>query len=369
MGMDALLARVLRPCHGKSLYRFSNADGKTWLMPSKNMRTAMNLYQPSGRNGKLLKALFPSLHWLSPVRKAIHAETVQCGLDEGLHGLLSATFNEDSFEYAIFCGTPCAHQKLTMQLSKGNRILGYCKISDSEEIARMFGNEAKILNCLSENGVTGIPRCLFHGEWQDGIYLFVQSTIKTNRSAVLHSWCDLHDEFLARLEKATEVNLPFEDSDYYRTLRNLQEHIEWLPSAEAREIVSLALQEVMEKLKGTSCDYSAYHADFTPWNMFVEHGELFVFDWEYAKMSYPPGLDRYHFFTQIAIFEWHWGAKEIVNYINSTDAKWMDVECYKLYLLDIISRFTMRERGNFHGDEARTMNIWISLLNDVKLFE
>lgn len=34
-------------------------------------------------------------------------------------------------------------------------------------------------------------------------------------------------------------------------------------------------------------EYGVYHADFTPWNMSVEEGQLFVFDWEYASLTYP----------------------------------------------------------------------------------
>lgn len=52
MQVDSILERFLIKGTGKHLYRFSNADGKTWLMPAHNMQVAMNLYQPSGRNGK-----------------------------------------------------------------------------------------------------------------------------------------------------------------------------------------------------------------------------------------------------------------------------------------------------------------------------
>ena len=90
--------------------------------------------------------------------------------------------------------------------------------------------------------------------------------------------------------------------------------------------------------------------------MFVEKNELFVFDWEYARMLYPPMLDKYHYFTQTAIFEKHWDAKEIIKYISSPEAQWVDKESYILYLLDIISRFTIREKGNI--DEHMMYNTY-----------
>ena len=109
-------------------------------------------------------------------------------------------------------------------------------------------------------------------------------------------------------------------------------------------------------------EFSTYHADFTPWNMFAEKNRLFVFDWEYACMTYPPMLDHYHFFTQTAIFEKHWQEKEIIAFLQSPDANWVNRERYILYLLDIISRFTVREKGTVEGNIAHSMKIWNDLL-------
>ena len=175
----------------------------------------------------------------------------------------------------------------------------------------------------------------------DGIKLFIQSTAKTQKSQVIHEWTALHENFLDKLYQSTHQFIPFEQSDYYRILTNLQLHIEWIP------------QEV---------DFSAYHADFTPWNMFMEGKKLFVFDWEYAQLTYPPKLDRYHFFTQTAYFEKHWTISQIIEYINSEQGKWIDQKMYSLYLLEVIARFTVREKGNINGKMAESFQIWIALL-------
>ena len=87
MQVNSILERFLIKGAGKHLYRFSNADNKTWLMPAHNMQVAMNLYQPSGRNGKIMKALFPWLHHLLIIRKIIHAESVYCDITDELKRL------------------------------------------------------------------------------------------------------------------------------------------------------------------------------------------------------------------------------------------------------------------------------------------
>lgn len=361
--MFGLLTEVLSLGeNSEPFYRIANNDGKIWFMPVKNMRTAMNLYQPSGRNGKLLKALFPLLHWLPFPWQKLNVEKIRCSLSDNLYRRLCELFSVDRLEFAVFCGTPSVHQKLTVQLSRGNKILGYCKISDNQEVGEMFTGESDILTHLHNCGVKDIPISLYAGVWYGGIALFVQSTCKTNRSRVEHEWGTLHEAFLNNLYATTRQKLQFEQTDYYHILIKLCRHLCWLPSDDMRATVKSAIDKVIGNNSGKEVEYCAYHADFTPWNMFVESGRLFVFDWEYAGMTYPPLLDRYHFFTQTAVFARRWTAKEIMDFMLSNDSSWINKETYILYLLDVIARFTIREKGNVSGDIAHSMEIWNELL-------
>ena len=362
MSTDLLFSRILKQGTGKPFFRIINADGKVWLMPVRNMRLAMNLYQPSGSKGKLLKAWFPWLCHFPMVGRVAHAVQIRCTLSAELEALLTRLFKIREPEFAIFGGTPCVHQKITMQVSKGGRILGYGKITESEEIGALFQKESVLLETLGEKGVRGIPRCLFCGELEDGIKLFVQSTVKSNRSKVVHEWTKLHEDFLDDLYRRTHRFILFEQSDYYKTLNEVAVHPNWQPKEVDGEMVVGLIDKVCAQRKGKSMDYSAYHADFTPWNMFVEKGKLFVFDWEYACMTYPPRLDRYHFFTQTAIFEKRWQAEEIVAYMRSPKGSWINRELYSLYLLDVIARFTVREQGRVDGEMARSMKTWNDVL-------
>lgn len=348
--------------NSEPFYRIANNDGKVWLIPVRNMRTAMNLYQPSGRNGKLLKALFPLLYRLPFPWGMLNMKKIQCSLSDNLYSRLCKLFDIERLEFAVFCGTPCVHQKLTIQLSLGDKILGYCKISDNPEVNKMFVRESDILTHLHNCGIRNIPEPLYAGEWYDGISLFVQSTCKTNQSLVEHEWGTSHEAFLNNLCATTRQKLQFEQTDYYHTLTELCQHLSWLPSDDMRTTVKSAINKVIKNNSGKEVEYCAYHADFTPWNMFVESGRLFVFDWEYAGLTYPPLLDRYHFFTQTAVFERRWMAKEIVDFMLTPDASWINKETYILYLLDVVARFTTREKGNVTGDMARSMRIWNNLL-------
>ena len=360
--MNAIINNILDFTGGNKFYRFGNADGKYWIMPARGMRTALNLYQPSGIKGKMVKLLLPLLHWIPPVRKVIKAQTMHCYLNSELHSLLRRTFGVQDIEFAIFEGTPSVHQKITMQLSCNDRILGYCKLSNSNDIKELFEKESRILEMLANRGITGIPKALLYDTLSNGMHIFLQSTEKTASSKVIHDWSNLHENFLAQLHEKTKKRVLFEESDYYNTLSALEQRLEWLPQNIDHGVVSKAIATIKEKYCGKEVEFCACHGDFTPWNMFANGNALFVFDFEYAAMSYPPGLDRYHFFTQTAVFEKHWGCDEIIAYIGSDSGRWIDRQLYAMYLLDIISRFTMREGGKVSGEAAKPFALWGKVL-------
>ncbi len=355
------ISKILKPT-GSKFYRIVNASGKEWLMPSKNMTVAMNLYQPSGAKGKLLKTLFPYLHGIKFVRKALKVETMDCSLTDELQALISSLFDCDEFEFAVFGGTPCAHQKITIQIFKGDNILGYCKVSDSDEVTKLFERESKILEELRQAEVCGIPQCLFLGKIGE-VNVFAQTTEKTTKSSVVHNWSKSQNDFLDSLCEKTRRELPFEDTDFNATLSSLENHIDWLSSFVDKNSIINLISKIRDEHKNRNVVYSAYHADFTPWNMFANGDNLFVFDWEYAQRTYPPNLDKCHFFTQTAIFEKHWNSEKIIEYIESNVEKlYFDKKIYFLYLLDMITRFTVREKGNITEDVLDSFKIWYNLL-------
>lgn len=355
--MGLLLNKIITLDRGARFYRFGNADGKRWVVPARNMRVALNLYQPSGRNGKLVKALFPWLHSLLPVRRVIKAETFQCSLQKELNGKLCNIFGVEEADFAIFEGTPSVHQKVTMQLNCGKQILGYCKVSDNKEILALFEKESATLQQLAAMGVKGIPQALYCGTLSNGAHIFVQSTVKSTRSKVVHQWGALQEKFIAALHEKTKQTIPFEESDYYKSLTALQEHLHWLPASIDKEVVTTAMAGVMAKYSGKMVEFSACHGDFTPWNMFVEGGELFAFDFEYASLTYPPGIDRCHFELQTMRLVQKKENDDIIKHYRNKPATLL-----KEYLLSIIAQYVMREKGIYDNEVVQTFGLWVQLL-------
>lgn len=340
-------------------YRFSNADGKSWLLPASGLSTAMELYQPSGVKGKLLKRLFPLLHRVGRVRDAIHATVDYVDLHPALLKMICRSLGTDNIEFSIFGGTPSVHQKITLQLFQGTHILGYAKLTDSRAISKLFRHEEKLLTELAEAGIQNIPCCLNCSTLPDGTSVFIQSTVKTSQSIVYHRWTDLHENFLQNMAQKTFATLRFEESDLAKSLSELLQSLGRLPE-EYQMVIGPALRHELESHRGQTVTYSAFHADFTPWNMFIESDRLFVFDWEYGRRSYPPMLDRYHFFTQQALHVSHLTAEQILSALSAY--QWYKPNEFILYLLDIISRFTLREEEEISSSTLNMIGKWTELL-------
>lgn len=348
-------------------YRVANADGKVWYVSNKYIKTSLQLYQPSSFKGKIFKLIFPLIKSLSFLYKFLGVTTHHYRISLAFSSLMCDLFKVDKIDIAVFEGTPSVHQKATIQVSCKNRILGYCKISGNADVKALFYHEEFILRKLNDQDLNQNPKCLFSGPWHGNENIFVQSTVKTHQSKVLHNLARIHWNYLQQMFLKTRVEITFEESDLFKTLQLLKQNLHFF--TEENQILFSQCISHIEKFFGSRLvEFAFFHSDFTPWNMFVERGSLFVFDWEYSKRTYPPYLDAYHFFTQTCIFEKKLEAEDIYDlyttkkntfteYIENSD---MMFQCY---LLSIISLYIGRDNGVVNAGIKHNLNVWINLLH------
>jgi hypothetical protein len=357
----------------KGYLTIQNADGKMWRLPSNCLKTAMNLYQPSSIKGRLLKKYLPVLNYIPVLRNVlylcIHIIKSDCDIEEELEQLLDNIFSPEADEntYAFFYGTPSVHQKKTIQVSQGKKVRGYCKICANPEVKKLFADEAHVLNYLCRKGIQNIPVCLLCTELSDGTGVFIQSTTKTDKSIVTHELSEVHIQFLTELSNVTKIDCCYTQSDYYKTLNELKQSISVL---EQGNLPRNIIQNIMTAITIVEHEisqlkvFSVYHGDFTPWNMFFEEHKLFVFDFEYAAISFPGKIDVFHYFTQVALYEKIWSADRIIEeYSNLFIDGWLKELfekpniAYLSYLLVVVEMYTKREKGIFQGIVLRDMRV------------
>lgn len=366
MNINEVFGIFLKNKRGRPFVDFSNADGKRWLMPVRNMSTGMKLYQPSGAKGKLVKWGLPWLYWTPGILHFLHAKQYSLSFRAEFLDLIRQIFDLEDFEFAVFCGTPGVHQKITIQISCGSKIFGYLKITDNKNLLEVFMHEREILSTLHNRGVDNVPKCLYCGTLSNGLHVFAQTTVKTRHSKVLHYWSSLHVQFLEALKERTSQQIQFEESDFYRDLMGLRSN--GLVIKET--ILNDAIESVLAHYAGEKVQFCAFHADFTPWNMFVESGQLFVFDWEYARLTYPPRLDFFHFWLQTSIFEKHLSVEQVVadyryirqQYANDFSDIYFSLKCY---LLVVIALYVEREKGVLNLGTQQRIEFWSSLLKQL----
>ncbi len=345
----------------QNYFRLANADGKEWLMPWWNTATGLELYQPSSWKGKMMKRLLPLLSWMPFLLRFLHIDVVNIDIPLEVRREIEQVFGVKDFLFSVFMGTPCVHQKVTIQVyTKEGDILGYCKVTDTPEVWTNFQKEYRLLNALRAKGINEIPAGLSCQEIKKGEYLFIQSTVKTRHSQYPHEWCGIHEQFMRELYDKTCREMVYEQTDFYRQIKLLEERLDWLVSM--KPTIEEAIKYVNALFQGKEIGVSAYHADFTPWNMFVENGRLFVFDWEYALMTCPPGLDRYHFFVQTEIFEKCHGTEEIWQSFLQTS---LDKQSFLEYLLLNMSIYIGRESKETLNLQYRKFELWTILIDKI----
>ncbi len=360
--------RVLCKNNEKEWYiTFSNADKKKWVLPKRNMRFYMNIYQPSSLKGRLIKLLLPLLSTSHLICKRLNIKYVRIQLVESVFQEIQIAFKQAGLSYGFFMGTPGVHQKIVIQINKEKNVLGYCKITDSIAVYENFVKESCLLQKLNDLQINGIPNSIcVKRVLNDSAGIFIQTTTKTINSITLHHLEQRHVTFITQLCQKTIRMLPYNESGLFRELNYLKIYDDKLMPEIQDAIVRL--EDYLIHSRGLYC---CTHGDFTPWNTYIEGNKLFVFDWEYAEDAYLPMLDLLHFWTQCCYFEKRMQADKIARayYIFKRDKftnwiQWTGYDAdmlYIAYLLSMISR-TMQRESQLTTSSERIINMWSEVL-------
>ncbi len=334
------------------------------------MKLGSVIYQPIKAKGIIFKWLLPYVYRLKKIRKFVNACTVDVSLDSEVDTCLQELLNVDGFEFSIYCGTNSVIKKPCMQIFKDGKILAYCKVSRNKEVVETFKKEKVILDYLEEKGVDNVPKCLSCQPINNDDYLFLQSTKKTLNSYSVYEFSDVHWKFLKQITDKTKRSIPFEESDFSKNLDNL-EHYLHLFSPEDIVFLKAELARIRGAYQNKVCEFAAYHGDFTAANMFVEKGELFVFDLEYAELTFPPYLDWFCFLTQTARFKYGKNESEICD-LFQTKRHEIEPYCedadlaYCSYLLAAISRFVHLWEGYLKTNPQVMLLQWLRIAKAIR---
>lgn len=339
----------------KSNMLIQNADGKMWAIPTNCHRVSVEIYQPSSKRGKMLKYGLPFISRISRFLRIVGINIVQFKLIEPIDKLIKTFFHCCQYDISIFFGTPCIHQKVTLQISSGHTILGYLKLTDEPAIAQLFDRESLYLDRWKNINSMQLPKCLFVGQIPNtSLWGFLQTTKKTLHSTIPHHLNSDIVKIVKSFCRETINEYQFENTDFKKDLLVIEQNLSKFPFP-YHEILYKGICLIQEKFQGKQVTFSGYHGDFTPWNCFWQSGALFVFDFEYARSNYPPLLDVYHFFFQTCFFEAKMNAQQILDrytvcrlFRDFKDPNFLFI----CYLVNITGFYVLRDHGTAWKDRG-----------------
>lgn len=321
--------------------QINNQEGKEWIFPKRNAKTALEIYQPSSWKGRTVKKLLPALLKIGLAPFCHKVTELDQRIPVHIQQVISESFPNEDIQISYFGGSPGTHKKPTIQVFSGNRLLGYAKYTRNPQIIRLFQNEEHILRFLKISGVEQVPNCLRGEIMEDGTVVFIQDTEKKTGAKTWHQYRPEHRKFLEKLYEKTSIKIPFTDTEFAEMLIDVQKRTYLLTESEQSLVNQIAKNIYNQYAAVGMVSFGVCHRDFTPWNTCVSNQELYVFDWEYARRTYPAGLDCARFFVEIYSRERHMQDYDIIQvYLKSGQ----DLLALVAYLVDNIDLYL--NRGN-----------------------
>lgn len=366
------LNKILVQKSGTQYICLENTVGHRWYFPYTNTRAYMSLYQPSSLKGTIVALTLPYLKHLKFLLRYINASIVKLQFDDAFIKTIETAFGKKDITCAIFCGSPGKHQKPTILLLSGSQYIGYCKISDNQEIINLFKEERKSLDYLDNMGVKHIPSIVYCAplENESETWIMLQTTERKRKIRIALPTDARVMQFIWQMTDCTKKKMVYVHSDFSIAMHNLKHLLPLLKNKSQELFISKNIEEVETKLKSGEHFYSACHGDLTPWNSFVVNNHLFAFDFEYFKKTYPLYADFFHFFTQTQIYNNCTNVEQIVSAFHKIKLTTLDddlnpIFLYKCYILEIMEFYLNRDKGMLNDRIEQIFGIWIKILTYV----
>lgn len=349
-----------------------NKDKKQWYINKFYMAKAFEIYQPTSKNGKLVKLLLPVFKNLKIIHRLLGIQQKRITLISPIYNTIQNYFKESDVHFSIFGGTPSVHQKVIVQIYNKDKILAYCKISESTEVGELFDKECEILEYLQKCKIDNVPKLIFRKN-VDQYQLFCQSSVKNKNYIVNTRFEEVHYNFLIDMYEKSKSRLEFEDSAYRKMLDDLNNNIGRFEKKD-QLILNNAVKIIRNLYEKKVIEVSMFHGDFTPWNMICELGQLKVFDFEYAQKFYPPLLDAYHFCLQTELFvNKNFNPVKVYENIKKRLIEYKFPYKFEIgmimYLLHIICFYTVRSKKE-NKEEMERQKIRLLILKEtVEIYE
>lgn len=331
--------------HIRDYWVLPNLRQPRWFFPTEpNLLNEALVLLPSSLKGRILR------HLITLGLLPRHRLRIAVPQEPEIERALAKCLDVESVRIALAPGTPGAYQKVTaLVLSAEGQKLGYVKMGWSPAARQMVAVERQNLEFLGTLGQMcgAVPRVLgwLGSDSYDGL-LISKGPEKVGPSKLDR----VHLTFLSKLAAATSVETEFGHSNTWLAIQEGVHSVKSKVSRAWANRLDASLQRIVP-LCSTTMRLSMAHRDFTPWNTrLLDNKQLYVFDWESAKLRYIPMYDVFHFDVMQSILSGlgHIWSSKWRQWVAHGRVAWQVPEdqvgtLYLAYLLDL-SIFYLRAR-------------------------
>lgn len=291
-----LLKKVYREGEGnqKNCLVFEH-DNKIWVMPKAAVGGAMEMYQPPGSKGKYIKNRIIKNNKLPFFVKGATLKEESLVLKPEIKEKIEHDLGIYDYYVAAYMGDDSIEQnhKVALQIYSKDEIYAFMKITEDEQVAKLFKNEIEGIEFLREKGIDNIPRIL-SSDFDSDLKSFIQLTSKPMYQDIRLDFSEQTVQTIEEIVSKTKKQIPYNQSDFSAYVDYLKEHMDVFDK-EQTGLISQAINMVEE---ADINEFAFVHGDYTPWNVYYVKGEMQLFDLEYCSKSMPLYMDVFHFLSQ-----------------------------------------------------------------------
>lgn len=293
--------------HGIRLTVVPTAGGVGSALPSHPWAAARAVRRHSAaasRSAVAGRLALAAVLWTGAGRWWPHAIQVHGGAHDAFVDLMEGVFGEP-VTVAVAIGTARVNRKRVVEVfDRRGRTLGFAKIGGSRVSDRDVRAESAALAALAQHGVPGalvVPRRVWAGTWRDAEVL-VSTAVPHGLARRADRLAPPLREMRAFVETFAQPAAPLVGSSWWQRTGSAWSESAWArpgasdvaPDDAVRRSRAQACWGVLGERAGALVPRSAWHGDWTVWNMARHRAGLSLWDWERFDRDVPAGLDMVH---------------------------------------------------------------------------
>tara|TARA_A100001037_G_C15151435_1_gene639522 strand:- start:5942 stop:7504 length:1563 start_codon:yes stop_codon:yes gene_type:complete len=190
---------------------------------------------------------------------------------------------------------PTKRKNLVPVFSENGDLRSFCKYSSGKQGEEIISNEVKILKYLAnyEFHTAKVPKVLNFKTCLARSFLEISS-----KSGLKYpkKMSDAHVDWLIELFSKTSTSIPFHKSEFFSEIQEKLKVINHYFKEESNIWLNQLCEEMLAVIDDLNLPFGVVQREFPFYhaNMIGGSEKMFVFDWEFGRVNYPPLFDLFH---------------------------------------------------------------------------